>query len=276
MSSCAKESPAALVRTGSPITALPMNTHFTRLLAAFFILNAASAVYGQTGYEPYSFKTLAGLSPGKIDGKMSAARFQYPNAVATDAAGNIYVADSNNHTIRKVTPAGTVTTIAGLAGSSGYAEGEGSAARFSYPDGIVVGEAGALYVTDLGNAAIRKITAEGVVSTFVGGSAGTGSEPGFVSLRGIARDTAGNLYVTDSHSVRKVTAGGQISTVAGNVSGLATISPAAARVSPASAPNALRSSDRNHQRRPRRRPAAESSAVTELLAGRRERDTSGP
>ena len=94
--------------------------------------------------------TLAGLAgnPGSADGTGSAARFYFPSGVAVDGAGNVYVADAGNHTIRKVTPAGVVTTLAGLAGSHGSADGTGSAARFYYPTGVAVDGAGNVYVAD--------------------------------------------------------------------------------------------------------------------------------
>jgi sugar lactone lactonase YvrE len=176
---------------------------------AAFTFAAASTVHAQPGYEPRAFGTLAGVPPGNVDGTGAAARFQYPRAVATDSAGNVYVADTNSHTIRKVTPDGAVTTFAGLAGQRGNANGQGNAARFAYPSGVAT-NAGILYVADPGNGAIRKITADGTVSTFVGGSLG--------GLAGIALDASGNIYITQLHTVRKITPTGQISTLAGSSS----------------------------------------------------------
>ncbi|MEI7730865.1 MAG: immunoglobulin domain-containing protein, partial [Verrucomicrobiota bacterium] len=169
--------------------------------------------------------TLAGLagSSGSANGTGSAARFYYPSGVAVDSARNVYVSDSNNHTLRKVTPAGVVTTLVGLAGSSGTNDGIGNAARFNQPSGVAVDNAGNVYVADTYNYTIRKVTAGEVVTTLAGlagssGSAnGTGSAARFYYPRSVAVDSAGNVYVADtgSHTIRKVTAGGVVTTLAG-------------------------------------------------------------
>jgi streptogramin lyase len=111
--------------------------------------------------------TLAGSSGavGTDDGTGPAARFGAPRALAADSAGNVYVADTDNHTIRKITPAGAVTTLAGRPGQSGFADGAGTQARFSEPRGIAVDAAGNVFVADTGNAAVRQITPDGVVTT---------------------------------------------------------------------------------------------------------------
>jgi sugar lactone lactonase YvrE len=169
--------------------------------------------------------TLAGQagSVGSADGTGSAARFSGPSGVAVDGAGNVYVADTYNHTIRKVTPAGVVTTLAGQAGSVGSADGTGSAASFYWPDGVAVDESGNLYVADYGNDTIRRVTPAGVVTTMAGqaglsGSAdGTGSAAQFSLPEGVAVDGSGNVYVADSgsHTIRKVTPAGVVTTLAG-------------------------------------------------------------
>jgi sugar lactone lactonase YvrE len=169
--------------------------------------------------------TLAGLggSSGSADGTGSAARFYWPYGVAVDSAGNVYVADTWNYTIRKVTPGGVVTTLAGLAGTGGSTDGTGSAARFNYPSGVAVDSAGTVYVADRGNHTIRKVTPGGAVTTLAGladsyGSAdGTGSAARFDSPRGVAVDSAGNVYVADyyNNTIRKVTPGGVVTTLAG-------------------------------------------------------------
>ena len=166
--------------------------------------------------------TLAGFagSAGSADGTGSGARFYNPTDVAADNAGNVYVADTNNHTIRKITPAGEVNTLAGLAGSSGSADGTGSAARFYYPTGVEADSAGNVYVADNNNGTIRKVTATGTVSTLADGA---GSVARFSYPAGVAVDDVGNVYVTVSYSdyvkntniVCKITPAGVVSNLAG-------------------------------------------------------------
>ncbi len=164
----------------------------------------------------------AGIS-GSADGTGSAARFNNPNGVAVDGSGNVYVADTCNHTIRKITSAGVVTTLAGSAGSSGSADGTGSAARFNYPYGVAVDGSGNVYVADTNNHTIRKITSAGVVTTLAGsagssGSAdGTGSAARFNYPYGVAVDGSGNVYVADTanHTIRKITSAGVVTTIGG-------------------------------------------------------------
>jgi hypothetical protein len=121
--------------------------------------------------------TVAG-SPGtfgRADGVGEAARFWYPMGMAVDASGNVYVADSGSQTIRKITPFGVVSTLAGSPGTEGYADGNGSVARFHYPTAVAVDKSGNVFVADSNNKVIRKITANGDATTVAGstGSAGT-------------------------------------------------------------------------------------------------------
>ena len=168
--------------------------------------------------------TLAGLagSAGTADGTGSAARFDVPRGLAVDGVGNVYVADTFNETVRMITPAGVVTTLAGLAGTGGSADGTGSTARFSGPFAVAVDAAGTVYVADTFNHTIRRVAPGGVVTTLAGlaGSAGavdgTGSTARFANPRAIAVDAAGNVYVAEgSHTIRKITPGGVVSTLAG-------------------------------------------------------------
>jgi len=163
--------------------------------------------------------TLAGRAgnASSADGTNSAARFNGPLNPAVDSAGSLYVADYSNDTIRKVTPVGTnwvVTTLAGVAGSDGNADGTNSEARFFWPFTAAVDSAGNLYVADYSNDTIRKVTPVGtnwVVTTLAGltenhGSADwTGSAARFSGPGEIALDSAGNLYVTDynNNTIRK-------------------------------------------------------------------------
>jgi len=201
------------------------------------LLNDGNAIRRIVAYGTnWVLGTLAGaiLTHGPNDGTNSAAQFDDPQGLAVDAAGNIYVADTLNNAIRKVTPIGTnwvVTTIAGLAGRSnfGTADGTNAAARFHNPFGIALDSATNLYVTDTLNATIRKLTPIGtnwVVTTLAGltnnpGSAnGSNSVARFNNPTGIAMDTAGNVYVTDfgNNSIRKVMAIGTnwaVTTLAG-------------------------------------------------------------
>ena len=171
--------------------------------------------------------------PGNFDATGAAAGFFSPNGAASDNAGNVYVADSGNHTIRKITPAGAVSTIAGASGQPGMSDGNGTAARLNNPAGIAIDAAGNLFVADTGNSAIRKITSAGAVSTLAGsplarGSAdGIGSAASFDTPWAIAIDTAGNVYGADSaaNTIRKVTSAAAVTTLASGLnspSGVAT------------------------------------------------------
>lgn len=150
-------------------------------------------------------------TPGSSDGPLATARFFQSGGMVMDRSDNLFIADSGNHTIRKVTPAGNVTTVAGTAGMSGSVDGKGAAARFYYPADISVDADGNLYVADSGNRTIRKITPDGTVSTlggvagFAGSENGVGPDARFYAPNGIVADPTGNIYVADSsdHAIRK-------------------------------------------------------------------------
>jgi sugar lactone lactonase YvrE len=175
---------------------------------------------------------------GYQDGTGAGARFNDPMGLARDAQGNLYICDARNHVIRKVTPAGVVSTLAGMPGEAGAANGIGEAARFNFPADIAVSPTGILYVADSGNHCIRKITANGTVTTVAGnlGSAndinlnygndfttvspkldGKGVAARFNTPSGIAYSPAGFLYVSDTENqlIRKVLLNGTVTTLAG-------------------------------------------------------------
>ena len=138
----------------------------------------------------------------------AAARFTNPIGVATDSAGNVYVADEFNHTIRKITPAGAVTTLAGTAGQSGSTDAAGAAARFNLPFGVAMDSAGNVYVADQFNHTIRKITPAGAVTTVVGVAGQSnfmpGALPGLLAApRGVAISGT-SLYITLNYVVAVV------------------------------------------------------------------------
>jgi sugar lactone lactonase YvrE len=168
--------------------------------------------------------TLAGNgNVGSTDGVGANATFTWPNGLKVDANGNIYVADMNSNKIRKITPAGVVTTFAG-SGIPGPADGTGTNAQFYNPTEIVIDANGNLFVADSWSNAIRKITPAGVVTTFAGSGAagnvdGTGTLAQFYNPVGIAIDQNGNLFVTDNgnNEIRKITPSGVVTTIAGTV-----------------------------------------------------------
>jgi hypothetical protein len=173
--------------------------------------------------------TIAGQAGkrGEVDGVGTEARFTAPYSIATDNAGNLFVAEMSSHTIRKIAPGGVVTTLAGKAGESGHADGFGKNATFSSPHGGATDKAGNLYVADYGNNTIRRVTPTGVVTTIAGqvsegvsgefdgiGAAATFSEP-----VAVATDYADNLFVLEADNIREVTPVGQVTTFAGAMFG---------------------------------------------------------
>ena len=163
---------------------------------------------------------------GSADGPGASASFKNPTGVAQDGAGNLYVADAGNQTIRRIAPDGTVSTLAGMAGATGSADGTGSAARFSSPTAIAIGPDGDLYVCDLGNATIRRVTTAGVVTTYAGSTQGFLDGPAasaqFHNPTGIAVAANGDVLVSDTFNnrvrriVRAGTGAGVVETLAGD------------------------------------------------------------
>ena len=149
--------------------------------------------------------TFAGArSSGSTDGTGTHALFSNVNGIVADGAGNVFVADTNNNTIRKISPSAIVTTLAGMAGKPGSSDGIGINARFNLPTALAIDGSGNLYVADTGNNTIRRVSPTGVVSTLAGLMGTTGSADGignaarFNAQYGIAVDSAGNVYVSDT------------------------------------------------------------------------------
>jgi sugar lactone lactonase YvrE len=170
--------------------------------------------------------TLAGSGTGKfIDGTGKKASFNQPFGIAIDSSGNIYVADTYNHRIRKITSVGVVTTLAG-SGIGEFADGTGKKASFKYPRGVAVDSSGNIYLADQNNNIIRKITSGGIVTTLAGSGTGTfadgtGKNASFYGPYGVAVDSSGNVYVADTNNqrIRKITSGGVVTTLAGSGTG---------------------------------------------------------
>lgn len=166
--------------------------------------------------------TLAGKTDGYADGSGTNASFSSPFNIARSLNGNLFVTDANNHKIRKITPDGTVSTLAGS--EAGYADGAGIQARFLIPRGIFMGKEGNLYVVDL-HSKIRKITPEGVVSTIAGGEAGFAdgnmTTAQFNDPFSLAIASDGTMYVADSdnHKIRMISPDGKVTTLAGSERG---------------------------------------------------------
>ena len=186
--------------------------------------NDAIRVVETTGSNAGLVNTLAGSggSPGSTNGSGSAARFNQPAGLAVDGSGNLFVADSQNNLIRKIS-GGTVTTFAG-SGALGHANGAGTGAAFGNPVGIAVDASGNVFVSEEGSDVISKITTAGVVTVFagtvgtIGHADGTGTGATFNHPEGLAIDSSGNLYVADTgnNSIRKITPSGVVTTLAGS------------------------------------------------------------
>ena len=171
------------------------------------------------------FHVLAGGREGFADGSGPAAAFNTPSGIAADAQGNLYVADTGNHAIRKVTPQGQVSTVAGN-GRPGFADGSAAQAQFNGPMGVAVGADGRLYVADTWNDRIRVIETDGRVSTLAGGERpgwvdGPGAQARFDTPTDVTLDAQGNVWVADlqNNALRTITPAGEVNTRMGGADG---------------------------------------------------------
>ncbi|MBA4094542.1 MAG: gluconolaconase, partial [Candidatus Accumulibacter sp.] len=169
--------------------------------------------------------TFAGAGEGFADGPGAAAAFHTPSALAIDRLGNLYVADTGNHAIRKITPDGSVSTLAGD-GQPGDADGQGRAARFNAPVGVAVDARGNVYVADTYNDRIRRIAPDGMVTTIAGGARpgnadGPGASAAFDTPSAIAAGKDGTLFVADTgnHAIRRIDPAGTVSTLVAPLAG---------------------------------------------------------
>jgi serine/threonine protein kinase, bacterial len=209
------------VTSGDPVTTPPLDASITFHLTATNGCGSKSTAAAQVPVG--SIALYAGqTSPGSQDGTTTTASFSSPQGLATDSNGNIYVADDDNDTIRMISLAGEVTTIAGVPGTAGYQDGPAASALFTNPVGVAVDSSGNVYVADTGNDAIRVIAAgTGTVTTLAGGTQGyqdgTGTAAAFYHPSSIAIGSDGNLYVVDrdNNVIRVVTPAGVVTTLAG-------------------------------------------------------------
>ncbi len=188
-------------------------------LALLCLLFVASAAPGQE-----YIATIAGaaLETGSANGAATAARFRDPAGVEFDAQGRLWIADSGNHTIRRLNQDGTVNLIAGAPGAMGSLNGQAPAARFKFPSDLAIRPDGVIFISDTGNHVIRKISPDGIVSVVAGSAGQSGAADGslgdarFRNPAGLALGPDGSLYVADAgnHCVRRI-ADGQVVAIAG-------------------------------------------------------------
>ncbi|MFY8034373.1 MAG: FG-GAP-like repeat-containing protein, partial [Flexibacteraceae bacterium] len=208
--------------TSQSITINTPGTFSVRKIEGICTSLVSSTVRVDWNVSSYSVSTIAGSgTSGFLNATGRNASFNYPTDIVKDASGNFYVTDAYNHSIRKISSSGVVTTLAGT-GSAGFANGTGSLASFNYPYSIAVNSDGDILVADFSNNRIRKVTSSGIVTTFAGqGIAGSGdgytNGATFNGPTGIAIDNAGNVYVADynNHRIRKISTDEQVVTFAG-------------------------------------------------------------
>ena len=199
-----------------------MKSPLVSVLGCLALLTAVAWGQSQTSYRIDTFVGLRGVGDG---GAATAAQLKFPYGVAVDGAGNLYIADTSNHRIRKVDSTGTITTIAGT-GEGGFSGdgGAATAAQLKFPYGVAVDGAGNLYIADTGNHRIRKVDSTGTITTIAGTGEGGFSGDGGAATAAqlsfpydVVVDGAGNLYIADTsnHRIRKVDSTGTITTIVG-------------------------------------------------------------
>jgi hypothetical protein len=206
---------ALIVKPDSQILIADAQNHSLRQLSREGILTTLAGNGNESGRDPDNQAVIK-------DGPALKADFNWPADLAADAAGNVYIADRFNHAIRRLSPDGQVSTLAGN-GSAGYEEGLGKKASFNEPMGIVLGPDQALYVSDSQNNVIRRVSLEGAVTTYAGsGQAGSRDDSSdraeFRTPAGLDFDKAGNLYVADrlNHRIRMISKDRQVYSLGGN------------------------------------------------------------
>ncbi|HVT79594.1 MAG TPA: hypothetical protein VHM90_02965 [Phycisphaerae bacterium] len=213
---------APIAVSGADLISTPAGVAIDSAGNAFIANNGDNAILKITAQGVVSvFAGNPGTS-GSADGKGSSATFATPRGIAIDGRNNLYVADEGNSNIRKITPDGTVTTLAGNAHQAGSADGTGTAASFAAPRSLTAARDGTVYVVDTDNHAVRKIAPGGVVTTLAGKPGESGYADGrggaarFSEPRGIAVDAAGNVYVADTGNaaIREISPDGNVTTIA--------------------------------------------------------------
>jgi sugar lactone lactonase YvrE len=225
-----KITPAGVVTTFADLTYYNSNSSVSTSQLAGVVIDASGNLFVADKFNSLIRKvtpagvvsTFAGTGNyyASNDGTGTQASIYQPSGITIDGAGNLYVTESGNYKIRKITPAGLVTTLAG-SGTTGSANNTGMAASFNYPNGIVADFYGNLYIADTNNNLVRKMTPSGVVTTLAGSGSygtgdGTGTSASFSNPYWITIDVSGNLYVSDAAglSIRKITTAGVVSTIA--------------------------------------------------------------
>jgi sugar lactone lactonase YvrE len=234
-------SPSAVTSTAQPIVAADGQADISQSPLGIvqepsgsFLFGAGAAIKRLSGDLGKITQVAGGQSQGFADGPAASATFKNPQSLVQDSAGNIFVADGGNHSIRRIATDGTVSTLAGGggAGTPGFADGTGSAARFNTPTGIALGSDGDLYVSDTLNERIRRVTTAGVVTTYAGSTQGFGDGPAlaaqFHAPNAVAVAANGDLLVSDSgnsrirHILRAGNGAGLVETLAGSGTSIGT------------------------------------------------------